>query len=247
MDDESQVGIIESMEEWRPDRQFKKADFPRKEKEGAKPGQPASDGSDSAGRAGRPARKTNANANNEAKSAENRSPAPSESTRLQSWSVPKLGGGRVLAGGSAKQSDNQGSSESQSGAQGAPFQRESAKQPLSKEKRSSQPSASVGADVTRQYLSQLVVLDPRAAGDLLRNWYWEKPGRSSPVQYVPPHNRIHLILRSLTKESLLALYEGMTPVERRQMEEIRKEPMHVNDREILKVRQYFMDRITGRV
>lgn len=101
--------------------------------------------------------------------------------------------------------------------------------------------------MTRVYLSELVGQDPRGATDLLRSWYWEKSGRESPVKYVPPRNRIHLILRSLTKEALLVLYEMMTPVERRQMEEIRKEPMHVNEREILKVRKYFMARLAGQL
>lgn len=153
--------------------------------------------------------------------------------------MPRLEGGHIIAGGAG--SKPTGKMEGESKKNGSVASGRTGSGP------SSPAPAPEGKDMTRVYLSQLVGQDPRGSTDILRSWYWEKPGRESPVKYVPPKNRIHLILRSLNRESLLALYEMMTPVERRQMEELRKEPMHVNDREILKVRQYFMARLTGQV
>ncbi|MBI39028.1 MAG: hypothetical protein CMF59_05475 [Leptospiraceae bacterium] len=226
------------MKEWRPDRQFKKADFPLKKEE-------KSSGKD------------NPSTSKKASPSQSRPPAQSApepdqgegQPPLKGWSVPKLGGGHVIAGGNSRSKaasdvfrdtlpeSEEGASASGKSGSVIPGGGSAEMGPRGAEKK----------DMTRVYLSQLVGQDPRAATDILRNWYWEKPGRESPVKYIPPKNRIHLILRSLSKEALLALYEMMTPVERRQMEEIRKEPMHVNEREILKLRQYFMARMTGQV
>ncbi|HBS06639.1 MAG TPA: hypothetical protein DEA96_16840 [Leptospiraceae bacterium] len=234
------------MKEWRPDRQFKKADFPVKKKgdEKDRTARQSDSHSSPPGRS-RPGTEQPS----EPKKAENQQP-------LKGWSVPKLGGGHVIAGGSSKSKpgsvepadspDSAGtlrlSGEATSSSLNSDSAGSAATTPASGNREAEQKK-----DMTRVYLSQLVGQDPRAATDILRSWYWEKPGRESPVKYIPPKNRIHLILRSLSKEALLALYEMMTPVERRQMEEIRKEPMHVNDREILKLRQYFMARMTGQI
>ncbi len=230
-----------SMKEWRPDRQFEKADFPVK-KAGDEHGTTAKR-SDSRKPSSGGAR-TAPNQPPEAQKAESSQP-------LKGWSVPKLGGGHVIAGGSTKNKAGLGDS-SQGKVQRRDDAGESSVESSPVISTEASPGGGAGEapqkkDMTRVYLSQLVGQDPRAATDILRSWYWEKPGRESPVKYIPPRNRIHLILRSLSKEALLALYEMMTPVERRQMEEIRKEPMHVNNREILKLRQYFMARMTGQI
>ena len=230
-----------------PEKQFKKADFPVKKE----PGKRSGSGQDSDNTSGDSRSRSNSRGSSgnvggqptqRAKDLGRGNPPPSAAggQALKGWSVPRLEGGHVIAGGTGtaasekpgRESKRMGSQPSGSAGTGIP---------------ASPAPAAEGKDMTRVYLSQLVGQDPRGATDILRSWYWEKPGRESPVKYVPPKNRIHLILRSLSKESLLALYEMMTPVERRQMEELRKEPMHVNDREILKVRQYFMARLTGQV
>ena len=240
---------IGTMKEWKPERQFQKADFPVKKKEdrpndggkkhrkGQIPDTGSKDAAAPSGRSG----------------TADPSPGVQETRELKGWSVPRLEGGHVVAGGTGNRSGSttnpgsgsdskgaakpSGSYNVDSGASGGNAQISSAEAAGNQQKK----------DMTRVYLSQLVAADPRGATDILRSWYWEKPGRESPVKYTPPKNRIHLILQSLTKESLLALYEMMTPVERRQMEEIRREPMHVNEREILKLRQYFMARLTGQI
>lgn len=239
LDESRKHPILTIMKEWRPDRQFKKADFPLKR-----------DAEDEKNRKTDPKNRTNSNQTGTAKqnpsipgeakqspARKSTSSASNASGSLKGWAVPKLGGGHVIAGGQGPQNASRTGTDKES---------ETSANPGSAPPATGSTSGTE-KDMTRVYLSQLIIQDPRGASDILRSWYWEKPGRESPVQYIPPRNRIHLILRSLSRESLLALYELMTPVERRQMEEIRKEPMHVNEREILKLRQYFMARLTGQI
>ncbi len=66
---------------------------------------------------------------------------------------------------------------------------------------------------------------------LLRRWYWEKPGSAHPpegereLRQVPPHDRIHVILASLTPRLQEHLFATLSPMERRQFNDILKRPL----------------------
>lgn len=210
------------MQQWQPDRVFDRVDF--KGKKSAKPGQ---------------AEQKKAENRAEKKKSPQTEAAPK--ANVQSWAPPTI-----------EQSVRNESSGNVMKARpaGMPKQLHQTKQnqPLVRQPSSAakQPAAKDPAfDMTRKLLVESVLMFPQQAADVLRSWYWEKPGRQTPLRNIPPENRIFVVLKSLPSSSLETLYSYMTPVERKQMHEIRQKPHHVTAGEIIKVRQDFLDRITN--
>lgn len=99
-------------------------------------------------------------------------------------------------------------------------------------------------DMTRKMLVESVLMLPAESAEILRSWYWEKPGKATSLRNIPVENRIFVVLKSLPEKILETLYSYMTPIERKQMQEIREKRHHVTAAEILNVRQAFINRLS---
>lgn len=95
------------------------------------------------------------------------------------------------------------------------------------------------ADMSGEMLDELVIARPIEATDLLRRWYWQKPEGGTT-----PQTKIYIILHSMKKETLVELYRCFTATERRQMHEIFSKKRTVVKSEILSARGEFMERLS---
>ncbi|EHQ05892.1 hypothetical protein [Leptonema illini] len=95
------------------------------------------------------------------------------------------------------------------------------------------------ADMSGEMLDELVIARPIEATDLLRRWYWQKPEGGTT-----PQTKIYIILHSMKKETLVELYRCFTAMERRQMHEIFSKKRTVVKSEILSARGEFMQRLS---
>lgn len=95
------------------------------------------------------------------------------------------------------------------------------------------------ADMSGEMLDELVIARPIEATDLLRRWFWQKPEGGTT-----PQTKIYIILHSMKKETLVELYRCFTAMERRQMHEIFSKKRTVVKSEILSTRGEFMQRLS---
>lgn len=114
-----------------------------------------------------------------------------------------------------------------------------------------------GDDVARRFKNAMkylgpdpVVKDAILAAPLetvnrLRGWYWEKEGHPPDglIGQVPPATRIFIILVTAGKPILEKLYSIMTPTERRQFNDLLKQPPKLDGQMVSVVRRGFLESI----
>ncbi len=92
-------------------------------------------------------------------------------------------------------------------------------------------------DQLKHYLNMMVLNSLTEAVNLLRNWYWDKKSDS--------RRKIYILLHSFEKNTLIKIFELMTPLERRQMMEIYKSRLNIVSSEIIQVRGSFIDKLSS--
>ena len=95
-------------------------------------------------------------------------------------------------------------------------------------------------DFGARLLARLVLTKPESARNIIRHWYWQKPGQGEgALKSVHPHDRIFILLATIGKKVTTALFEVMSPMEREQLIGILKEPRQPTPIEISIVRRAF--------
>jgi hypothetical protein len=89
-------------------------------------------------------------------------------------------------------------------------------------------------------LKAAVIPNPELAVYRIRNWFFEKPGKSEKGIYsVSPHLRIYIVLSLLGAELIKVIYSIMSPTERRQIHQILKADLMAGRHEIEIVKTEF--------
>lgn len=108
--------------------------------------------------------------------------------------------------------------------------------------------AAIASSFSRRLLEELAITHRENARHILRHWYWEKPGMAPEgLAHIPPHDRIYIVLAALGSPVLVAVYESMSPTERRQMQEILDQPRPVSGAQVNRVLTVFMNSLRGQV
>lgn len=87
-------------------------------------------------------------------------------------------------------------------------------------------------DQLKEMMELLVKSNLQASADILRKWYWEKSEQTN--------KKIFVILRSLSKNMLIELFQFFTLMERQQLIEIYKKNYPLTTTEILTNRNQFI-------
>ena len=263
------------MKSWEPDQVFDKADFPAPDrKQQRKPAPNANpNGNGRTPRSGNPL-SGNPGAGAQSEAARGQVISGGGQKQIKSWTPGRLGethparqggttGSTGSASGSIPQTPTSGGSRAAGGwvpdqnFKQADFPRKTEGQPSAGRGRSPAPVNQRGAssqaqgdqqDLHQRLLRELVLTFPESTVNLLRNWFWAKPGTPADnpsLAAVTGHARIFIILASVGKEVTEYIFTLMSPSERANIQTILREKYQPPPAHVQVVRRAFSEKVRG--